>query len=62
LVGGWWHRYTIEDATHRLTPAGLERSRLHAWRMAQRLWSHPLTVFTWPWSAMRRMSGARTDA
>jgi hypothetical protein len=68
MVGGWWHRYTIEDATHRLTPAGLERSHLHAWLMAQRLWSHPLTVFTWPWSVLHRAPQAghdvraRTDA
>jgi hypothetical protein len=61
MVGGWWHRYTIEDATHRLTPAGLERSHLHAWLMVRRLWSHPLTIFTWPWSALRRAPRARHD-
>ncbi len=58
MIGGWWHRYTIDDATHRLTAYGLERSRLHGWLMAQRLWSHPLTVFTLPWNAVRRALGS----
>jgi hypothetical protein len=58
LTGGWWHRYTIEDAAYILTPAGLHRSHRHPWIMAQRLWSHPLTVFTWPWQVLRRSLGA----
>ena len=58
LTGGWWHRYTIEDAAYILTPAGLRRSYRHPWMMAQRLWSHPLTLFTWPWQMLRRSSKA----
>jgi hypothetical protein len=58
MIGGWWHLYTIEDATHILTPTGFERSYRHPWLMARRLWSHPLTVFTWPWQLMRRTPGA----
>jgi hypothetical protein len=57
MIGGWWHLYTIDDATHVLTQNGLQRSYRHSWVMAQRLWSHPLTVFTWPWQAMRRALG-----
>ena len=26
LAGGKWHLYTIEDSTHRLTPAGIQRN------------------------------------
>jgi hypothetical protein len=58
MIGGWWHRYTIEDSTHILTPARIERSHRHPWVMAKRLWSHPLTVFTWPWQTVRRALGA----
>jgi hypothetical protein len=58
LTGGWWHRYTIEDAAYILTPSAMRRSYQHPWMMAQRLWSHPLTVFTWPWQVLRRSLGA----
>jgi hypothetical protein len=62
MVGGWWHRYTIDDATHRLTPSSVTRSYLHAWRMAQRLWSHPLTVFTYPWTTKRQSRSTGRNA
>lgn len=59
LVGGWWHLYTIEDATHSLTAEGdLRPLRRHPWLMAKRLWSHPLTIFQVPWRALKRAFGA----
>ena len=54
-IGGWWHLYTIEDATQILGPDGIHPSHLHAWLMAKRLWSHPLTILQLPWLALRRM-------
>jgi hypothetical protein len=53
MVGAWWHLYTIEDATQILDANGMHPSRLHAWLMAKRLWSHPLTVAQLPWLALK---------
>jgi hypothetical protein len=59
LIGGWWHLYTIADAAYILTPDnGFLRSRLHPWLMVKRMWSHPLTIFQWPWQALRRAFGS----
>jgi len=55
MVGGWWHLYTIEDSTQILETDGMRASRRHAWLMAKRLWSHPLTILQLPWLAIRRM-------
>jgi hypothetical protein len=55
MVGGWWHLYTIEDATQILAADGVHHSRRHAWLMAKRLWSHPLTILQLPWLAVKRM-------
>jgi hypothetical protein len=55
LIGPWWHLYTIEDATRILDAGGLRRSRRHAWLMAKRLWSHPLTILQLPWLALKRI-------
>jgi hypothetical protein len=55
MVGGWWHLYTIDDCTQILTAEGLRASRLHAWLMLKRLWSHPLTILQLPWLAIKRM-------
>jgi hypothetical protein len=56
MVGGWWRLYTIEDATQILAADGLLRSHRHAWLMAKRLWSHPLTILQLPWLALKRLS------
>lgn len=53
MVGGWWHLYTIDDATQILTADGLRPSNRHAWLMAKRLWSHPLTILQLPWLALK---------
>lgn len=45
LIGEWWHMYTIEDATHRLTERGFEPSHRHPWLMVKRAWSHPGSFF-----------------
>lgn len=58
LTGGWWHRYTIEDSSYVLTPNSMRRSYRHPWVMAQRVWSHPLSVFQFPWQFLRRALGA----
>jgi hypothetical protein len=59
LIGGWWHLYTIEDATHVMTAEGAcGASRRHPWLMAKRLWSHPLTIVQWPWMALKRAFGS----
>jgi hypothetical protein len=59
LIGGWWHLYTIADATHMLSADGsFVRSRRHPWLMAKRLWSHPLTIFQLPWLALKRAFGS----
>jgi len=55
MVGGWWHLYTIEDATRILAADGLRPSHRHAWLMAKRLWSHPLTILQLPWLAVKRL-------
>jgi hypothetical protein len=55
MVGGWWHLYTIEDATQILAADGMHPSHRHAWLMAKRLWSHPLTILQLPWLAVKRM-------
>ena len=55
MVGGWWHLYTIEDATQILAADGLRPSHRHAWLMAKRLWSHPLTILQLPWLAVKRL-------
>jgi hypothetical protein len=44
LIGWWFHKHTIEDASHRLTPQGLKRSHRHAWLVVKRGWSHPRGV------------------
>jgi hypothetical protein len=44
LIGWWYHKHTIEDASHRLTPSGLKRSHRHAWLVVKRGWSHPRGV------------------
>ncbi len=41
MVGEWYHLHTTEDATHRLTPEGLERRHRHPWLVVKRAWSHP---------------------
>jgi len=59
LIGPWWHMYTIEDATHVMTAdGGFRRSRRHAWLMAKRTWSHPLTIVQLPWMALKRAFGS----
>ncbi|MGD0839798.1 MAG: hypothetical protein ABSA32_01440 [Candidatus Acidiferrales bacterium] len=59
LVGGWWHLYTIEDATHMVTAdGGIRRLHRHPWLMAKRLWSHPLTIVQLPWLALKRAFGS----
>lgn len=58
LTGGWWHRYTMEDANFVLTPDGMRHSFRHSWVMTKRVWSHPLSVFTFPWQLLRRSLGA----
>ena len=55
IVGGWWHMYTIEDATQILKTDGMRPSHRHAWLMAKRLWSHPLTILQLPWLAVKRL-------
>ena len=55
MVGPWWHLYTIEDATQILSPDGIRPSHQHAWLMAKRLWSHPLTILQLPWLAIKRL-------
>jgi hypothetical protein len=55
MVGAWWRLYTIEDATQILAADGLRPSHRHAWLMAKRLWSHPLTILQLPWLALKRM-------
>ena len=55
MVGGWWHLYTIEDATQILEADGIRPSHRHAWLMVKRLWSHPLTILQLPWLAAKRM-------
>ena len=44
LIGWWYHKLTIEDASHSLTAHGLKRSHRHAWLVAKRAWSHPRGV------------------
>ncbi len=44
LIGPWYHKHTIEDATHRLTSQGLKRSHRHGWLVLKRGWSHPRGV------------------
>ncbi len=44
LIGLWYHKHTIEDASQRLTPHGLRRSHRHAWLVLKRGWSHPRGV------------------
>jgi len=44
LIGLWYHKHTIEDASHHLTPHGLKRSYRHAWLVLKRAWSHPRGV------------------
>jgi hypothetical protein len=44
LIGWWYHKLTIEDASHRLTAHGLKRSHRHAWLVVKRGWSHPRGV------------------
>jgi hypothetical protein len=55
MIGGWWHLYTIEDATQILGADGIHPSHRHAWLMAKRLWSHPLTILQLPWLALKRV-------
>src|ERR1700680_1154835 len=55
MVGGWWHLYTIEDATQILGADGLRPSHRHTWLMAKRLWSHPLRILQLPLRAVKRM-------
>jgi hypothetical protein len=54
MAGGWWHLYTIEDATQILDANGFHASHLHNWLMAKRLWSHPLTILQLPWLALKK--------
>jgi hypothetical protein len=56
MVGAWWHLYTIEDATQILAADGMRPSHRHAWLMAKRLWSHPLTILQLPWLAVKRIA------
>ena len=44
LIGWWYHKHTIEDASHRLTANGLKSSHRHAWLVVKRGWSHPRGV------------------
>jgi hypothetical protein len=52
-VGFWWHLYTIEDCTQILTPKDFRPSYRHGWLMARRIWSHPLSLFQFPWLALK---------
>jgi hypothetical protein len=38
---GWMYLYTIDDATHQLTPTSLKPSHRHAWKMFKRISSRP---------------------
>jgi hypothetical protein len=58
MIGAWWHLYTIDDATQILDAEGIHTSHRHAWLMAKRLWSHPLTLVQLPWLALKRLTGA----
>jgi len=53
MIGGWWHLYTIDDAGQILAADGLRPSHRHAWLMAKRLWSHPLTILQLFWLALK---------
>jgi hypothetical protein len=55
MAGGWWHLYTIEDATQILDANGFHTSHRHSWLMVKRLWSHPLTILQLPWLAIKRL-------
>jgi hypothetical protein len=61
LIGWWYHKLTIEDASHRLTSHGLKRSHRHGWLVVKRGWSHPrgvaLLTFELLSRAFRRASG-----
>ncbi len=54
LIGGWWHLYTIEDATHKLTPEGMRRCFRHWPWMIRRGFSHPGSIFRLAFSALAR--------
>jgi len=38
---GWLYLYTIDDATHQLTPTGIKPSHRHNWKMFKRISSRP---------------------
>ncbi len=42
---GWMYLYTIDDASHKLTPSGLRRSHSHAWKTFKRFSSRPGSYF-----------------
>jgi hypothetical protein len=50
---GWMYLYTIDDATHELTAAGLRPSHRHIWKMLKRISSRPgswIKLATRAWS------------
>jgi hypothetical protein len=57
MIGAWWHLYTIDDANQILDADGIHASHRHAWLMAKRLCSHPLTLVQLPWLALKRLTG-----
>ena len=62
LIGEWWHLYTIEDATHRLTSDRVRPIHRHWWLMVKRAWSHPGSIFRLAWSGISRPPGHRRGA
>ncbi len=40
----WRYFYTIDDASHVLTPTGLKLTHRHAWKMVKRGLAHPLSL------------------
>ena len=41
---GWMYLYTIDDATHQLTAAGMKSSHRHGWKMFKRISSRPRSL------------------
>jgi hypothetical protein len=66
LAGGLANLYTIDDATHRLTPKGLRRRRAHHWaphrRAAVRAWYRIWFAFLGATRPVRHAFGLRQGA
>ncbi len=43
----WRYHYTMDDATHLLTAAGLRPSHRHGWKMVKRTLGHPRSLVKW---------------